>query len=629
VLKALRKEPAHRYPTVEAFSEDIGRYLDGLPVGAARGTALYRASKFVRRNRVAVVAVAAAVALAAAFAVDRGIQARRLTRERDRGQRVTAFLIDLFRIADPGEARGNTVTAREVLDTGTARLETELKDEPEVRAALLDTVSQVHSGLGLYGKAVALARAGLETRRRVLGERHPDVAASLVSLGDASWENGDNATAESCYRESLAIRRALYGPEHPAVAASLQGVARSLRDRGDYPQAEELYRQALAMQRRLLGDAHADVASSLNGLARLLRAKGDYAGAEALHRECLDLRRRLFGSSDRRVVTSLNNLAVVLYLQGKPEALLRFRENLAAARTLVADGHPLVTASLVNLAGAVAEFEGDYDEADALAVEVLRRERAQYGDAHAEVARALDNRARHPRRQGRSRRRGRAVPPGARPVAPARTGRPERRAQPERPRPGAAAARGRCGGRGALPRVDRPRPHAHRRAHAADRGRRVRPGQGPAGRGAAVGGGDALPRGERDPGGSTAAGAGRSRPRPHRPRGRADARGTVRGVRGARARGARRTARDAGRGPPRARGSGERARRVPRGRAPFRRSRAPAPRRPRASRAPRAAARRGGGGAEGAGAVRGLGQACPRRGVPPFPAERAGRDARR
>jgi serine/threonine-protein kinase len=393
VLKALRKEPAHRYPTVEAFSEDIGRYLDGLPVGAARGTALYRASKFVRRNRVAVVAVAAAVALAAAFAVDRGIQARRLTRERDRGQRVTAFLIDLFRIADPGEARGNTVTAREVLDTGTARLETELKDEPEVRAALLDTVSQVHSGLGLYGKAVALARAGLETRRRVLGERHPDVAASLVSLGDASWENGDNATAESCYRESLAIRRALYGPEHPAVAASLQGVARSLRDRGDYPQAEELYRQALAMQRRLLGDAHADVASSLNGLARLLRAKGDYAGAEALHRECLDLRRRLFGSSDRRVVTSLNNLAVVLYLQGKPEALLRFRENLAAARTLVADGHPLVTASLVNLAGAVAEFEGDYDEADALAVEVLRRERAQYGDAHAEVARALDNRA--------------------------------------------------------------------------------------------------------------------------------------------------------------------------------------------------------------------------------------------
>ena len=53
-----------------------------------------------------------------------------------------------------------------MLDKGTARLSTELADEPEVRAALLDTISQVHSGLGLYAKAVTLAREGLETRRR-------------------------------------------------------------------------------------------------------------------------------------------------------------------------------------------------------------------------------------------------------------------------------------------------------------------------------------------------------------------------------------------------------------------------------------------------------------------------------
>jgi eukaryotic-like serine/threonine-protein kinase len=393
VLKALRKEPLRRYPTVAAFSEDVGRYLQGLPVGAARGTAWYRTGKFVRRNWVAVGLALGILGLGTAFAVDRGIQARRLARERDRGARVTAFLIDLFRVADPGEARGNTVTAREMLDKGTARLATELADEPEVRAALLDTISQVHSGLGLYGQAVALAREGLETRRRTLGDRHPDVAASLASLGDAAFENGDSTTAEQSYRESLALRRALLGPEHPAVAASLQGVARCLRERGDYAAAEDAYRQALAMQRRLLGGGHADVASSLNGLGRVLRARGDYAGAEAMHRECLELRRRLFGEADPRVIGSLNNLAVVLYQQGKPEALARFRENLAATRALVASDHPLVTTGMANLAGAVADFEGDYEEADALSRDVLRRERATFGPEHPEVARALDNRA--------------------------------------------------------------------------------------------------------------------------------------------------------------------------------------------------------------------------------------------
>ncbi|MET0556055.1 MAG: serine/threonine-protein kinase [Vicinamibacteria bacterium] len=393
VLKALRKEPLRRYPTVEAFSEDVGRYLQGLPVAAARGSALYRAGKFVRRNWVAVGLALGVLGLGTAFAVDRGIQARRLARERDRGERVTAFLIDLFRIADPGEARGSTVTAREVLDRGTARLETDLKDEPEVRAALLDTISQVHSGLGLYGKAVTLARQGLEARRRSLGDRHPDVAASLASLGDAAWQSGDHVTAEASYRESLALRRASFGPEHRLVAASLQGVAQCLRERGEYQAAEQSYRQALVMQRRLLGDGHPDVASSLNGLARVMRAKGDYAAAEAMHRECLDLRRRLFGEADPRVIASLNNLAVVLYLQGKPEAVARFRENLAATRALVAADHPLVTTGMANLAGAVADFDGDYDEADALAQDVLRRERATFGPEHTEVARALDNRA--------------------------------------------------------------------------------------------------------------------------------------------------------------------------------------------------------------------------------------------
>ncbi len=53
---ALRKEPERRYASVERFSEDIRRHLEGRPVMAHKDTFAYRATKFVRRNTIGVAA---------------------------------------------------------------------------------------------------------------------------------------------------------------------------------------------------------------------------------------------------------------------------------------------------------------------------------------------------------------------------------------------------------------------------------------------------------------------------------------------------------------------------------------------------------------------------------------------
>ena len=63
ILKALRKEPVRRYASVEQFSEDLRRYLEGRPVVARRDTFLYRTTKFLRRNAAVVTVVAAAILL--------------------------------------------------------------------------------------------------------------------------------------------------------------------------------------------------------------------------------------------------------------------------------------------------------------------------------------------------------------------------------------------------------------------------------------------------------------------------------------------------------------------------------------------------------------------------------------
>src|SRR5688572_16500160 len=83
LMLALRKEPPRRYASVEAFSDDIRRYLEGLPVNARQPTAGYRAGKFLQRHVAGVAASAVFIVLLIGFAVAMAMQSARVARERD------------------------------------------------------------------------------------------------------------------------------------------------------------------------------------------------------------------------------------------------------------------------------------------------------------------------------------------------------------------------------------------------------------------------------------------------------------------------------------------------------------------------------------------------------------------
>ena len=162
VLMALRKEPARRYASAAQMAEDVRRYLDQRPVIARPDTWSYRTAKFLRRHTASVTAAAAVVVVLAAVVVyytqrlagerDRAQDAeRRAVRETETSKRVSDFLVELFRVSDPDKARGETITAREILDRGAERIDQELDDEPEVQAQLMDTMGLVYRSLGLYG----------------------------------------------------------------------------------------------------------------------------------------------------------------------------------------------------------------------------------------------------------------------------------------------------------------------------------------------------------------------------------------------------------------------------------------------------------------------------------------------
>jgi serine/threonine-protein kinase len=398
VMMALRKEPQRRYVSVEALSEDLRRYLEQRPVVARKGTAAYRAGKYVRRHAVSVTASAAFVLLLGVLAVTMTVQSARLARERDaagrerdKAERVSAFLVDLFKVSDPGEARGNSVTAREILDRGAAGIAGQLKDQPDVKAALMDTMGRVYVALGLYDKARPLAEEALSLRRRALGRESLEVAASLQSVATVLAKKGDYPGAEALQREGLAIRRKLLGNEHADVAASLNSLAATLNNKGDYAGAELLHREALAMKRKVWGPEHAEVAITLNNLANTLDDKGDYAAAEALHREALAMRRKLLGSDHPDVAASLNNLAIIRYRLGDYSQAAGFLgDSLAIKRKVLGNEHPDIAASLHNLASVFYQ-QGDYAAAERHHREALAMKRKLLGNEHPDVASTLNN----------------------------------------------------------------------------------------------------------------------------------------------------------------------------------------------------------------------------------------------
>ena len=366
VLKALEKDRKRRYGSPSELAADLGRYLRNEPVTAHAPSAAYRARKYVRRHRLGVAMAAAALLLLAGFAVTEAIQLRRITRERDRADRITQFMTNMFKVSNPSEARGNTVTAREILDKASHDIDTGLSTDPELQAKMMDTMAITYYSLGLYTRAQPLIERAIEIQRRVLGPEHPDTLHSMNNLANDFLSEGRNADAEKLYRQTLDIQRRVLGPEHPDTLRSMNNLANDLRLEGHPAEAEKLHREALDILRRVLGPEHSNTLTSMNSLALDLQSQGRYAEAETLDRETLDIRRRVLGPEHPDTLGSMNNLANDFSGEGHySEAEKLYRETLDIDRRVFGPDHPDTATSTYNLACIMAR-QGRPDEAISL-----------------------------------------------------------------------------------------------------------------------------------------------------------------------------------------------------------------------------------------------------------------------
>jgi serine/threonine-protein kinase len=390
-LKALHKAPERRYSSVSQLADDIERHLHGRPVQAQRDTFGYRAGKFLGRHRLAVATAAGVVLLVIGFTVTLAVQSVRLARERDKAQRVSELLVDVFTVADPAEARGETITAREILDRGVEKVSRGLDQQGDVQAGLLDVIGRVYHRLGLYDRAAPLYERALALRRRLFGDDSREAADSLHNLGLLQLDQGKIDAAIGTLRQSLAIRRRSLGDPDPATAKSMTYLGLALFRKADYKEAQPLFEGAVGSLRRLHRAGHADLADSLTGLAMLHYGKGDYATAEPLLREALAMQRRLLGDVHPQIAETLNNLGSVLSRLGREaEAEPLQSEALATLRKVRGSDHPRV-ATLLNNLGLMRYARGDLVRAEPLLRESLEIRRRKLSPTHPDLAQSLSN----------------------------------------------------------------------------------------------------------------------------------------------------------------------------------------------------------------------------------------------
>jgi serine/threonine protein kinase/tetratricopeptide (TPR) repeat protein len=449
VLKAMQKEPARRYGSIEQFADDLQRYLDGKPVLARPDTWTYRTSKFVRRHAVGVGVAAAAVIMLVTFAVVMAVQSARIARERDRAlaaeqrarteaetaQQVSTFLTGLFRSSDPQNSRGATITAREILDRGAQRIDADLGAKPAVQGRLLQTLGSVYKQLGMYDEAAALmtkavqarekadpelleeslnelgdieryrgrlAQAepilnrALELRRKKFGGAHTKVGQTLNNLALVYDEQGKFEQAEATHREALRIRRGL-GPKDPGISNSLSNLGITLRHSGKYEEAATVLREALALRREANGNDHPLVANTLNILGLTLGELGKYAESEPILRESLAIRRKVLPPTHPNLADALSAVAAALQDQLRLDQAEQFYlESLKIYAALAAmpgarqSADINLTVAQNNLAS-LYEMRGDYARAEKWYQEALRRRRAIRGERHPSVATVLNN----------------------------------------------------------------------------------------------------------------------------------------------------------------------------------------------------------------------------------------------
>ncbi len=440
-LKALEKNPARRFGSMAAFAEDLRRFLAHEPILARPPGSLARAVKWSRRHpvisSVGLVSTAALVVLVVFFlrilsAEERALREAKTAREKARiAGEVKDFLVHIFEMPDPETSLGKMVTVGELLEKASASIRTELEDEPEVLAELLEVLGRTYRGLGAYRDALPFFKDALSLYRerlqpgapgllraerlvaqaysrlgqwdearkileelkkeslRVHGRDHPETIRITGALSSVLLDLWMLQPAMVEVGEALEAGERVFGRDSPELLADLNRKATILKNDGRFQEAESFYRRALQISRETRGPDHPETRRYQGNLASLLAGMGELGKALEMVNDIVERDRELYGEDHPDYMGDLTLLAVIYSDLGfltKAEAL--DQEVVAGYTAKLGPDHPATLWAGTNHGWALFQLDR-YEEAERILREVIERAESTLGRKSMEALRGM------------------------------------------------------------------------------------------------------------------------------------------------------------------------------------------------------------------------------------------------
>ncbi|MCC5940589.1 MAG: tetratricopeptide repeat protein [Balneolaceae bacterium] len=349
INKILHKDPDRRYGSVEALLADINRHQQNLPLLARPDTFGYRARKFISRNRWTVAAAAMIFLILTGGITATMWQAHQAEQNAREAEQVSAFLAQIFEGSDPNRANDGSMTARELLDQGFERAQTELEDETGLQAQILSMIGNIYSNLGLYEDAYLAIGKSVEAFRSI-GDKSPHYAAVMLRLANLEYRLDNFEAAADAAREALLLSISQNGETHPETSSVMNTLAMSLEELGEKEEAYEIYRRIIEI-RRGQPDQGSNLAINLNNLAIMLQQDGKLDEADELFAEAVELIDDVLGSEHPFMAYILNGYSGLH--QDREDfdlAEANLRRALEIGQAIFPETHPFIGVVYYNLA---------------------------------------------------------------------------------------------------------------------------------------------------------------------------------------------------------------------------------------------------------------------------------------
>lgn len=387
VMRAMRKEPQHRYGSVDQLAADVRRYLANEAVEARQGNWLYYSQRFVRRHMIGVAMSALLISLVIGVAIILSFKNHaiavaldRATQERERAEKVSDFMLQVFRSASPFVNFGREPTARDLLDQAARGIKADLGQQPEVQAVLLEEMGRSFRQMGLPDRAVGYLQDSLRIQRRLHGSDDARMGLILTELAIVLRETYKFEESDRIFAEALAVSRRSQGQRSYADAKLLVELGRLEMLRSNIQQAGEHFTLALQLMRELRGPTDTEVGAVLVELSNVAVWADDLEQAEKTALAAVEIYKSAPQYHPDRVMADFRLAEILMYRGRISSAAPLFERALAAQRVLYGSNNDIVADTLGSLAQ-VRIAQNNINDAEKLIREALAMHRQSHSTA--------------------------------------------------------------------------------------------------------------------------------------------------------------------------------------------------------------------------------------------------------